>query len=172
MPSFTYSACSDSGKIQNGKMNASNVGDLENKLAKDGLSVLYSKRVVEGKKSSLFGKVTAKDLIMLCVHMEQLERAGVPLLDSLADAVETIENSTFKPVMASVYEAVIGGTLLSEALKERSDIFDEIFVGLIAVGEQTGRLDEAFSNLQHHLKWNDSIVSRLKKAMRYPIVLS
>jgi len=55
MPSFSYSACSNDGKVKNGKMSANSSIDLENKLFSDGFTMLHSKKVVEKKKSSFIG---------------------------------------------------------------------------------------------------------------------
>jgi len=171
MPTFRYAAIDErTGKRVKGKLTAANELDLEDRLGDLGLVVLNSATVKE-RKSRFFGKISDKELIMFCVHMEQLDKAGVPILDSLADLRDSADTPAFRDVMADIYESVKSGDMLSASLAKRSDVFDHVFVGLVLAGEQTGRLSEAFGHLAHHFKWSNDLKRSVKKATRYPVVL-
>ena len=73
--------------------------------------------------------------------------------------------------MSGVYEAVKNGSLLSQALAGFPKVFSDVFVGLVAAGEKTGNLSEAFLHLGEHLKWSADIRRKIKKATRYPMIL-
>jgi len=170
MPTYNYVAADASGNTIKGKLTASNDLDLESRLSELGLVVLESK-IVKQRKQLFASKVEVRDLILFCVHLEQLEKAGVPILSSLADMRDSVENPVFRDIMADLYESVKNGELLSASLAKRPDVFSDVFVGLIAAGEKTGKMAEAFGHLSHHLKWNEELKSSMKKAIRYPIVL-
>jgi type IV pilus assembly protein PilC len=168
---FNYKAVNTAGRSIKGEMMADNELDLEAKLKQLGLDIVAS-REVQPKKPSMFSKVKLKDMIVFCLHMEQLERAGVPLHEALADARDATDSARLQNVLASVYESIKAGETFSESLAKHPAIFNDVFVGLIAAGEKTGNLQESFYNLSEHMKWSAELQRKVKKAMTYPIVLT
>ncbi len=45
------------------------------------------------------------------VHLEQLQKAGVPLLDALSDIRDTAESTRLRDIMGDVYGEVASGLL-------------------------------------------------------------
>ena len=170
MPSYSYSAINQAGRTIRGSIVADNEVDLELRLQQVGLDLVQSKTSKE-KKSGGFGKIKLRDMIVLCLHLEQLDKAGVPLLEAIADIRDTTESTRLRDVLTGVYESVKGGEMFSKALARYPRVFNEVFVGLIAAGEKTGNLGESFEHLADHMKWNDDLVRKVKKAIAYPIVL-
>ena len=170
MPAFNYTAVNEDGKTTRGVVVADNELDLEARLKQIGLDLIDAKEVVS-KKSSRFSSIKIKDLIILCMHLEQLDRAGVPLHDALADVRDSTESDKLRDVMTGVYEAVKNGNMLSKAMAAYPRVFSDVFVGLVAAGEKTGNLAESFMHLGEHLKWAAEIRRKVKKATRYPIAL-
>jgi type IV pilus assembly protein PilC len=151
---------------------AENEMDLEARLKDLGLDLVDAKEVRSRSKSAGKNtKVKTKDLIIMCMHLEQLDRAGVPLHDALADVRDSTESAKLKDVLTGVYESVKTGILFSKALSAYPRVFNDVFVGLIAAGEKTGNLSMSFVHLGEHLKWSDDLRRKVKKATRYPIVL-
>lgn len=171
MPTYSYTAVNESGGTAKGKVTASNEFDLEERLREQDLMLLTFKAEKKSKGGLLGGKIGVKELIMLCVHLEQLDKAGVPLLDALADMRDSADSAGFRDVMSDIYEQVKGGEMLSAAMAKRPDVFNEVFIGLIAAGEKTGNMSASFGHLSHHLKWNNDLRRSIKKAMSYPIAL-
>ena len=170
MPSYNYTAINDAGRNVRGVVVADNELDLEARLKQQGLDLISAKET-QSKKTSRFGKIKLKDMIVMCLHMEQLDKAGVPLHDAIADVRESSDSPKLRDVLTGVYEAVKNGVMLSKALAAYPRIFNEVFTGLIAAGEKTGNLSESFMHLAEHLKWSAEIRRKIKKATRYPIVL-
>lgn len=170
MPIYSYTSLNERGRKITGQMTAANEMDLEERLHVIGLDLVDSKEAKAGKKSS-FGRVSTQDLIILCVHLEQLEKAGVPILESIADLRDTSDNIYLKNIIAEIYESVRGGDMLSAALSKHPKIFNIIFVSLVQAGEKSGNLAEIFQHLSNHLKWINSIQRKIKKATYYPLFL-
>lgn len=170
MPAYKYTSINESGRKISGEITAANEVDLEERLQQIGLDLL-SYRELAAKKSSSRGRVSLNDLIVFCLHFEQLDRAGVPVLDSIADVRDAAENPRMRDIMAGVYEGVKNGALFSEALAQYPNVFDEVFIGLVSTGEKTGDLSESFTHLAEHMKWTNDIRRKVKKAIRYPIGL-
>ena len=168
MASYSYRAIDDAGRIASGNADAINPVDLEMRLRRLGLDLITFESI---KKSTLMRtrRVSRKELITFCFHMDQLMRAGVPIIEALMDLRDTIENEGFKAIVASILEDVEGGLKLSDAMAEHPQAFDQVFVALIRTGEQTGQLSEVLSKLTENLKWQDELQAQVTKAMMYPI---
>jgi type IV pilus assembly protein PilC len=106
---------------------------------------------------------------MFCFQLEQLTSAGVPILEGLNDLRESNQNPYFKKVLGAISGEVEGGKMLSQALAEHPDVFDEVFVNLVAAGEQTGQLPAVFDNLSNTLKWQDELLGQTKRLLAYPL---
>jgi type IV pilus assembly protein PilC len=170
MPSYSYVAINASGDTVKGKVVATNEVELEERLRSLGLDLIRHKSAKTGR-GSFFAGIRSKDLVMLCVHLEQLDRAGVPLLDSISDLRDSTDSVAMRDLLADVYEQIKGGAVLSQALAKYPKIFDDVFVGLVRAGEETGRLAESFEHLGNHIKWNEELKRKIKKSLRYPIAL-
>jgi len=168
MSVYAYRAMNELGKTVRGKITAANDMDLEARLKGIGLDLLSGREVRESKTFNFFG-VKLKDKIMFCVHMEQLDRAGVPILEALADVRDSTDSPKLKNIVGDIFESVKSGNLLSEAMAKHPKTFDSVFSGLISAGEKTGNLHEAFANLGNHLKWTADIRRKVRKAMMMPI---
>lgn len=168
MPLYQYKAIDTQGKTISGQLEAANPTDLEQRLQRMNLDLITLKERKES--AALFGrrKVRRQDLINFCFNMEQLTRAGVPLLEGLADIRDSMDHPRFKEVIANLISNVEGGMLLSQAMAEHPAIFDVLFVNLIRAGETTGQLAEVFKNLTETLKWQDELAAQTKKLLMYP----
>jgi len=169
MPAFTYSAINDRGRTIRGSMVAENEIDLETRLKEIGLDLInYREQRSKGGGKS---KIKLKDMIILCLHLEQLSRAGVPIHEALADVRDSTESKKLRDIMTDILEKVKTGSRLSEALANYPRVFNEVFVGLVAAGEKTGKLTDSFVHISENMKWNNDLRRKVKKATRYPIVL-
>ena len=174
MPTYSYKALNARGSTIKGTMTAGNDVELEEKLRKLGLDLLRAREKGDGKSAFSFlsgGKVSIRELIIFCVHMEQLERAGVPIMDAIADLRDSAESDKLRELVTGIHESIRGGKMFSEALAEHPKVFSDVFTGLVAAGESTGNLADAFGHLAEHLKWQAEIRRKVKKATRYPIAL-
>ena len=162
------------GKAYKGVIAARNESELFTLLYKQSHNLIAYRKVGRTREpfSLRFIAVTRRDLIELCLHLEQMDRAGVSILESLSDAQSTVNNSKLRAVLATVLLNVRAGMLLSEALAQHSKIFDNFFVQVIAISEQTGRLYQGFEKLVGHLKWLDESREQIIKVVRYPAILA
>jgi type IV pilus assembly protein PilC len=171
VPLYKYKAIDAAGKFISGSLDAGNSNDLELRLEKMELDLVTFKQKDHG--SDLFGrnKIGRRDLINFSFYLEQLTRAGVPLLEGLADLRDGEENPTFRDIVTGVIEAIEGGNSFSQALDLYPKIFDNVFVSLIRVGEHSGRMSEVLVDITETLKWQDELLAKAKKIMMYPAVI-
>jgi len=168
MPAFNYKAVDQLGRSAIGQIDARNEVDLEIRLERMGLDLITFR--IAAKSTSLLNrnKVSNRDLVMFCFQMEQLNSAGVPLLECLTDLRESSNNPYFQKVLGAVSAEVEGGKMLSQALAEHPNVFNEVFVSLVHAGEQAGQLPTVFNHLFETIRWQDELMSQTKKLLAYP----
>ncbi len=172
MPQYAYRALNDAGKQVRGKLNANNETDLYQQLQELGLMLLDSKTAKANAVTNAMARgIDAREKIQFFVHLEQLQAAGVPLIDSLTDVRDSTDAPRLRDLVATLLNDVQGGTPLSEAFGKHPKIFGEMYSALIAAGEDSGNLTAAFQHLVHHVRWEEGIKKRIKKAARYPAVV-
>ena len=169
MSTFNYKAIDQNGRHAQGQIDALNEVDLELRLQRMGLDLITFRS--SAKSSNTFAKkrVSNRDLVMFCFQLEQLTSAGVPILEGLNDLSDSTQNLYFQKVLGAVAGEVEGGKMLSQALAEHPEVFDEVFVNLVGAGEQTGQLPAVFENLSNTLKWQDELLGQTKKLLAYPL---
>ncbi len=114
--------------------------------------------------------ITLRDLIQFFIHMEQMQGAGVPLLDALSDIRDGASNDQMRDMMSEIHRDVSDGASLSEAMGKHPKVFKSLYISLIKSGEATGDLTSSYRQLEKYLKWVDIMKSKIRKATRGPII--
>ncbi len=172
---YKYRGISLKGRPVRGVMGAASEVDLYARLQASGVELVQC-TPLNKKKGLLAGlglgsSVKVRDLIQLFIHMEQMQSAGVPLLDCLADIRGAADQDGLRDTVTEIYRDVSEGSSLSEALAQHPKIFTNLYVSLIAAGEETGDLTSSYRQLIKYLKWVDKMQVKVKKATRYPMIL-
>ena len=170
MALYSYRAVDDLGKTHRGLQDAANQVDLELRLKRSGLDLIDAK--LDRSKLGMGGrKIKRTELITFFFNLEQLTSAGVPLLESLADLRDTMNDPHFREIIANLVESIEGGKKLSLAMAQHPDAFDKIFISLTFAGEESGRLPEVFQHITESLKWQDEMSSNAKTILLLPAVV-
>ncbi|MFA6014061.1 MAG: type II secretion system F family protein [Gallionellaceae bacterium] len=164
---YSYTAVDQLGKRAKGLLDAANLIDLELHLKRLGLDLIKAKLEIR----STFGRSKIKriDLITFFFNLDQLICAGVPLLESLADLRDSMDNNLFREIIANLIEAIESGKTLSQAMALHANAFDKITVSLTHAGEASGKLPEVFKHLTASLKWQDELAAQTKNMLLYPV---
>jgi len=173
MPDYKFKTIDVNGKVRADTMVASNPMELEKRLSSMGFDLLSYKEQSKAIKSGIKSKsISRLELINFTFHVEQLVKSGVPLIDSLKDIRDSIEYSHFTDTLQTVIDDIEGGKTFSLALAEHNNIFDNVYVTLVRVGEETGQLAEVLKDLAGTIRWQDELISKTKKIMIYPLTVS
>jgi type II secretory pathway component PulF len=113
----------------------------------------------------------SKELSIFYEKLAQLYKAGVPIMESLPLASVEVKDSGLKRGVAYAHEHVLHGHTLTEGFSQCPDVFTDIQIALIAVGEKQGRLDETLINLSsiYERKYKD--IRNFLFALLYPAFL-
>ncbi|MCB1800844.1 MAG: type II secretion system F family protein [Gammaproteobacteria bacterium] len=178
MPNFAYTARDASGSPVKGELEAASERAVAEQLQRSGVTPI---RILPGKsttksassRSSLFGpvRVRLEEVVMLARQLRTLTKAGVPILRGLHGLAETTNNPTLADTLRDVHRQLQGGREFNAALARHPKVFSPLFVSLVQVGENTGRLDEAFGHLADYLEQEKQTRERIAAAIRYPMVV-
>ncbi len=167
MALYSYRALDEQGRTHKGLQDAANQVDLELRLKRGGLDLIDAK-IDKGRMIKARNKIKRTELITFFFNLEQLSSAGVPLLESLADLRDTMNDPHFREIIANLVESIEGGKKLSQAMAQHPEAFDKIFISLTFAGEESGRLPEVFLHITESLKWQDEMSSHTKTILLYP----
>lgn len=168
MPTYRYKAIDRQGRRANGQLEANNEVDLELRLKRMNLDLITLRQLRTDPSAFRRGNITRRDLINLCFDLEQISRAGIPLIDGLRDLRGNAPNPRFAEIMSSLVEDIEGGKMLSDGMAAFPTIFTPVFVSLVRAGEQSGRVSEVFHALGESLKWHDELASQTRRLLIYP----
>ncbi|MDP1956642.1 MAG: type II secretion system F family protein [Rhodocyclaceae bacterium] len=166
MALYAYKAMDARGRKIFGRMDAVNPVDLEMRLKRMELDFINGGPVKPNRWGGM--QINRRELITFCFHLEQLSSAGVPIIESLTDLRDSLDNPRFREVLAGLIESVEGGKTLSQAMDEHPQVFDSVFISLIRAGEESGKFTEVLKNLGETLKWQDELAAQTKKLVMYP----
>lgn len=121
--------------------------------------------------SKFKNRITIKDKILFSRQLATLINAGLPLVQSLRTVSGQTQNKAFKIIIQEVITSVESGSALSVALGQHPNVFNEIYVSLIAAGEASGTLDKSLERLANQQEKDAEIISKVRGAMVYPIIV-
>ncbi len=124
-----------------------------------------------GQGKSFFHRIPTKQKVIFSRQLSTLVSAGLPLVQSLESVRDQSSNKNLQAVINRVITDVEGGATLSDAMARHPEVFSEIYVALIAAGETSGTLDKALERLADQQEKDAEIVSKIRGAMVYPIIV-
>lgn len=169
MPTFSYTAINSTGQTVKGQMEVVDRKELDNKLEKLGLELIQVSENRFANISFFQASVGREEMVQFCFYLEQLVKSGVPLIEGLTDLRDSVENKGLRQVVGIVIQEVESGTTLSNALKKYPKYFDDVFVALIAAGEESGELARVLKALGDTIAWTAEMVKKTRKVFMGPI---
>jgi len=142
-------------------------------LHQEGLAPLEITLKEGGDKrvGKFFNRIKAKDKILFSRQLSTLINAGLPLLQSLRSVANQTTNKPLKVVISKVIADIEGGSAFSVALIRHPDVFNQVYISLISAGEVSGTLDASLERLANQQEKDAEIVSKVRGAMIYPIIV-
>jgi type II secretory pathway component PulF len=172
MSFFTYKAINSNGEIVKGFVEGSHPDLAYDLVSSSGLYVLSIRPT--SRFSNLYLKkiktwgIKTKDVVEFANNLSVMLRAGLPLITSLQDIADTTDNKKFRSRLLDIKRAIELGSSFSSALSYHRDIFPEIFINLVKVGEETGRLERSLSDVAIHLQRMQNLKEAIIRALMYP----
>jgi type IV pilus assembly protein PilC len=163
---FTWEGTDRTGKKVKGKVVSTSEAAVRSELRRQGVVPTRVR-----KQSMLFrkqGKVTAADIAIFSRQLATMMTAGIPLVQSFDIVGAGHENPAMQKLILAIKADVEGGTTLHEALGKHPLHFDDLFVSLVAAGEQAGALETLLDKIATYKEKTEAIKKKIKKALFYP----
>lgn len=171
MPLFAFKALSASGEMSRGRLDARNELDLEARLRRMGLELVSVRQLAGLAHQARSARISRRERLALCFDLEQIVRAGLPILDGLRELAASCDQPGLRSVLSCLIEEIEGGRTVSQAMATFPKVFDGVFVSLVRAGEQSGRLDEILEGLARSLRWQDELLAQSRKLLIYPALV-
>lgn len=175
MQKYKYSARDVNGKVVEGEIEAKDQASVADILHDRGLIVVSVKEGfgfdMEKLNEINIGGVPMKDKVVFMRQMATMVGSGLPLTRSLEIMQMQASNPLFKKVLKNVLKSIESGKSLSDSFREQDEIFDDVTVNLIEAGEESGNLEVILGKLATELEEKNSLGSKIKSAMIYPLII-
>ena len=121
--------------------------------------------------ANMFSSVSLAERIMFVKHMSMMIHSGMTEVDSLRLIQSQIKSKAFLRILNEVIGNVENGQALSTALARYNQVFGDLFVNIIKIGEISGTLSENLDYLALEMRKNQSLRSKVRGALIYPAVI-
>jgi len=178
MPAFSYEAINIEGETRKGVMDAESARAARNILRSQNWIPLSVELI--GQRNRSFAdielwrrKIFSSSALMIWTRqLASLVSAGLPLERALTSLVDEASTPKERDLVASLRAEVNAGNAFGSALGSHPNEFPELYIAVIASGEQTGRLGEVLERLANDLERAQSLKSKLLAASLYPAIVS
>ncbi len=163
---FNWEGTDRAGKKVKGKTVAVSESAVRSELRRQGVVPTRVR-----KQSLLFaktGKVSPQDIAIFSRQLATMMTAGIPLVQSFDIIGVGHENPAMQRLIFAIKADVEGGTTLANALARHPLHFDDLFVNLVAAGEQAGALETLLDKIATYKEKTEAIKKKIKKALFYP----
>jgi len=185
MPIFSYKASDMAGNIFKGTLEAAEEKEAAAKLSAMNYIPIRIQASAQSQNrsqsrfqlnasinvSSMFERVTSKDVMMFTLDLHALLAAGLPMDKALSLLINVAEKEKFKEVVSAILKSVQSGNSLSEALATYPNIFPMLYTNMVKAGESGGVLPVVLERLGSFLENSQDLKDYIKSAMVYPLFL-
>ncbi|AKM82342.1 MAG: Type II secretion system F domain-containing protein, type IV pilus assembly protein PilC [Berkelbacteria bacterium GW2011_GWE1_39_12] len=168
---FEYTAAGQDGTIRKSQMEATDKDAVISYLKRKDFLVIRVAEKAEDIGQVFAGKVTALEKIDLTGNLSIMLKAGVGMPEALEIISKDSKNPYFEKVCSSLKSNLENGRPLSVGLKHYPKDFSNVFISLIKAGEASGKLEQVLAQLSQQLKKEHSLVTKIRSAFAYPVVL-
>ena len=178
MPLYLYKGRTQNGELAEGELEALNSKAVAGQLMEKGvipLTITEKKikvDVLEQLKERLdLYQVSIEELLMFTRQMSALIKAGIPVTRAITGILESINNPLLVKALKDTNEQLESGRTLSIAFARHPRVFNNLYISMIQVGENTGQLDGAFAQMASYIDRNRRMSHNISAALRYPTIV-
>ncbi len=116
-------------------------------------------------------RVRLDDLEFLTAELSLLLDSGVRIDRALGILQRAGKGGAVSRLLKALSDDLKQGRQLSEAAAAHPEVFDRLYVNLVALGEASGRLPEVFRGLAEDLRFRRDLRQKVLQAAAYPLVV-
>jgi type IV pilus assembly protein PilC len=169
---FHYTALDPTGQKHQGDIDALNVDSAIASLQRRGLTIVdvkdAAKSTVLNMNLTIFERVAMKDIVILSRQVSTLFEANVSALRVFQMLGAQTDKPMLKKAISEIASDIQSGSSISKALSLHPKVFSEFYTNMVAAGEESGKLSEAFTFLADYLERSYAVLSKVRGALIYP----
>jgi type IV pilus assembly protein PilC len=183
MGQFVYKAVDRTGEHISGQIEAADRKSAVSSLSGRGQFVIELTQKVKADQQVEAGtrlpavsvgrlrakRVRSKDVLAFTNQLSTALRAGLPLLSAVEIIRDQQHRGAMRQILSAIAESVRSGQSLSEAMSNHRNIFSQLYISMIRVGETGGILETTTEQLTRLLARDEKIKTNMKNASAYPI---
>lgn len=175
MAAFAYRGRDRGGRAVSGELQAESASAAATQLLHSGVTpVRIEASGGSGRVPTLRifePKPQLADLMLFARQMHALTKAGIPIVRAIRGLADTARVPALARALQDVLEGLNAGRDLAGSLARHPDVFGPLFVNVVRVGENSGKLDEAFHRLYQYLSFDKMTRDQVAAALRYPMIV-
>ncbi|MCA9385415.1 type II secretion system F family protein [Candidatus Dojkabacteria bacterium] len=125
----------------------------------------------KGKNFYLFHKVSPVAVALSIHHFATMLRSSLSLSDILKILGEQKIDAKLSEAYMQILKDVLSGKTLSESMSSHRDVFTDIVISIVEIGEQGGTLEKNLLYLADYLKEAYELQKKIKGALIYPMIV-
>jgi len=170
METYVWTGRTRDGKRQKGEMTAKSKDEAISTLRKQNILVTSVSTRTSKLNLNLSFKagVSDKDIVVFTRQFATMIDAGLPLIQCLDILAKQTENKTFASSINEIRQDVEAGSTYADALRKHPNIFNDLYVNMVAAGELGGILDTILNRLSKYIEKSIKLKRQIKSAMAYP----
>lgn len=118
------------------------------------------------------GRVSGEEITSATRQLATMIGAGIPLVQALDIIGNGQDTPAVQALILGVKNDVEDGTSLSAALAKQPQHFDDLYVNLVAAGEQAGALETLLARIAAYREKAQSVRDKIRKALFYPAAVT
>lgn len=115
-------------------------------------------------------QLTNLEIASFCEQMAMIMKAGITPKDGLAILLSDTKDESTKQILQTLLKSSALGETFTTSVRE-SGVFPEYVVNMIAIGEETGRMDDVMQSLSEYYEHEDNISESIRSAITYPFIM-
>lgn len=174
MPTYVHRVISPNGERQSGQVQAPARAQALQQLTQTGDVVLELTEVADKPKNAWMSAWQRVDIDTLVTFYKQfafLLRSGLPLFSCLELVIKQTTHKQLARVLQAVRNDIINGKSLSDAMRCHPQVFHELQVSMILVGEGAGKLEDAFETIVEVVEAKRALRKRISKIVTYMLMM-
>jgi len=116
--------------------------------------------------------LSGAQLSLVTRQFATLLAAGLPVEQTLNALIEQADTDYQRQVLAGVRGEVLAGHTLARSLQKFPRVFPELYVTLVAAGEQSGRLGDVMERLADYTESHQALRQKVGLAFIYPAIVT
>lgn len=173
MPKFTYKVRDQNGALVQGVLDGENLAAVKNKLAEQGfIPIQVAAQSALNISFNVGGKsIDPEELVLFTKQFYTLFKAGMGMEVILSTLSKQTRNKFMQETLEKIQQDIQSGASLSKAFAKHPKIFDDLYINMLASGEEAGILEDVLDHLSTLMEKDFAMRKAIKSALLYPKIV-